>query len=130
MKWLSLNKFCCCFIKKFHVFWPSKMILCLIHRPHIVEHYGVLLTICTPYIVHLLDSPIALSHIRILRKFQFHFSILGHMVFSTHIILIISNLKSMGFLIGGQLEFHIHKVYLQTLFSTFSCPSYRIHTND
>ena len=130
MKRLSLNKFCYCFVKILLVFWPSKMILCLIRRPHIVEHYGVLLTSCTPYIVHLLDSPTAFSHIRTLRKFQFHFSILGHVVFSTHIILIISNLKSMALLIGYQLEFHRHKVYLHTFFSTCSCSSYPIHIND
>ena len=106
------------------------MILCLTHRPHIVEHYGVLLTSCTPYIVHLLDSPPAFSHIRTLRKLQFHFSILGHVVFSTHIILIISNLKSMALLIGYQLEFHRHKVYLQNWFFTWSCPFYPIHKND
>ena len=136
MKGLSLNKFCYCFIKILHVFWPLKMILCLISRTHIVENYGVLLTSCTPYIVHLLDSPTAFSHIRTSRKFQFHFSIVLHVVFSTHIILIISNLKSMGllmeinWLIGDQLEFHRHKVYFYTFFSTCSCPSYPIHTND
>ena len=130
MKLLSLNKFCYCFIKILYVFWPSKMILCLIRRPYIVEHYGVLLNSCAPYIFNLLYSLIAFSNIRTLRKFQFHFSIHGHVVFSTHIILIISTLKSMGLLIGDQLDFHRHKVCLQTFFSTCSCPSYPIHTND
>ena len=130
MKCLSSNKFHYCFIKSFPLFFPSKKILCLICRPHLVENYGVFHTSCTPYIVHLSDSPSDFSNMRTLRKFQFNFSILGHVVFSTHIILIILNLKSLGFLIGYQLNFHKHKVYLQNCFSTCSCPFYPIHKND